>query len=471
MLLMAAAMRSRFNMCILEKKVRKTILTAVFALALLGSCRTAPAPAVPELVSRTSPVPAVSGLVSLDDAVAAAAAEVEATVEDGSEVVVYKITARPDEIGDFFAEELNDRFSRGKKLVLLARETALNYVDGEHEFQMSSFVSDEDAVGIGHYLGAKVVITGTFDRYAEFSQLRIRAVDVRTSALLASYTARISNDDPVLANITAPFGASPLPQVAENALDYLNRGKDLYTEGKYDKAIQEFDRALAIDSGLFEGYFYRGVAYRNKGDNDRAIADHTAAIRINPNYADAYNNRGVAYRKKGDNDQAIADYNVAIRINPNLADAYSNRGDAYYNKGDYDRAVVDYTEAVRINPNYVKAYYSRGLSYANKREYDRAIADYTEAIRINPNLAHVYGNRGIAYANKGELDRAIADWNTTIRINPNLAEAYFNRGIAYRNKGDYGRAIADWEAVLRIDPNNIVARQNIEKARQMQQGQ
>ena len=66
---------------------------------------------------------------------------------------------------------------------------ALASVDKEYQFQMSGMVSDASAVGIGHYLRAKVVLTGSFSRYAGFSQLRLRAIDVRSSQVLTLYTA------------------------------------------------------------------------------------------------------------------------------------------------------------------------------------------------------------------------------------------------------------------------------------------
>ena len=76
-------------------------------------------------------------------------------------------------------------------------------------------------------------------------------------------------------------------------------------------------------------YFNRGLAYGKKGEVDRAIADFDKAIALNPDYAAAYYNRGTAYGMKGDYDRAIADFGRAIKLNPKDADAYNNRGLAY----------------------------------------------------------------------------------------------------------------------------------------------
>ncbi|MCL1911756.1 MAG: tetratricopeptide repeat protein [Leptospirales bacterium] len=375
-------------------------------------------------------------LLSLDKAIGSAVAAVEAKVAGGTEIAVYKIVASHDKIGDYMGENLNDRFALSGKLKPLARGEALRAVLKEQELQMLGIVTDKSAAEVGSLLSAKVVITGTFDRYAGFSQLRIRAVDAQTSAMLTAYEVRISNSDSVLAGIVAPFGSAPEKYVSEEALACLNRGKDFYAAGSFDNAIREFGRAIALAPDFAEAYFYRGVAYDDKKDYDRAISDYNNAIRLDPDYAYAYYNRGIAYRKKGDYDRAIADYTQAIRLDPNYAYAYNNRGNAYSDKKDYDRAIADYTQAIKIDPNLAVAYNNRGIAYRKKGDYDRAIADYTQAIKIDPNYADAYNNRGIAYYGKRNYDRAISDYESALRINPNVPNAKNNLEMAKRAKAE-----------------------------------
>jgi len=450
-------------------------LIIIFAVMLLSGC--AGIPSALSIDSLISPVttffgnifggsPAIEGLISLDEAFDAVAAELEASITTGYEVAVYKIAASREGIGNFLADNLSDRLAARKKLIPLAREEALRYAETEHQFQMSGLVSDDSAVGIGHYLGAKVVITGDFLITADFSQLRVRAVDVGNSAILgASPIVLINNNDPILKNLMASFGIIPTSRVNENALAHLNRGKDLYMEDKLDAAIVEFGKALAIDKKLFEAYSYRGSSFYEKDDYDKAIADFTQAIRLNPNFADIYSDRGDAYYDKGDYDRAIADYTQALKLNNNSAAFYNNRGNAYNKKGDYNRAIEDYNQVLRLKPDGAFAYDNRGHAYFNKGDYDKAIADFTQAIRLDPNDANFYYNRGTVYNEKDDYDKAIADFTQAIRLDPDYIEAYINRGVSYFNKGDPDRAIADFEAALKIDPNDADARYDLDFAR------
>jgi len=56
-----------------------------------------------------------------------------------------------------------------------------------------------------------------------------------------------------------------------------------------------------------EAYYNRGTAYAELGEYDRAIEDYNKAIELNPDLAEAYNNRGIAYAKLGEHDRARED--------------------------------------------------------------------------------------------------------------------------------------------------------------------
>ena len=413
----------------------------------------------------------ISGIIGLDAALDGAVKEIEAKLPKGTPIVVTAITAPSKDTMEFLGDELSGRF---KNLKTLAREAALREVEKEQDFQLSGMVSDDSAVGIGHFIGAQFVISGDMKQFADFTQLRLRIVDVRTAETF-TYSARINNKDRLLTNIippavTAASGSKPV-KVSENVLDHLNRGYDFIVQKKFDEALQEFNQAIAINSNMAEAYKSRGWIYFLIGekngridDIDRSIADYTSAIRINPNYAEAYFMRGYIYeRLKKDFDRAIADYTSALRINPNYVDVYRFRADAYERNGDYDRAIADYTNTIRINPKYVIAYSSRAAAYHRKRDYDRAIADYTSIIRIDSNDKYAYSGRGYAYEMKNDYDNVIADFTSAIRIDPNDADYYNTRGEAYENKGDIDRAIADYENALRL--GNSWLKDKIERLR------
>jgi len=224
-------------------------------------------------------------------------------------------------------------------------------------------------------------------------------------------------------------------------LEYLQKYHNISAKTVYND-LHGFIRIQDIHHKAYEA-FYRGFSAADKGDFDKAIQNYDKAIELKPDYAEAYNNRGVAYGEKDDFDKAIQNYDKAIELKPDYAKAYNNRGVAYVEKRDFDKAIQNYDKAIELKPDYAEAYYNRGNVYSRKDDFDKAIQNYDKAIELNPRLAEAYYSRGIAYVEKRDFDKAIQDLTTTIELNPRLAGAYYGRGIAWMHLSQWENAKAD----------------------------
>jgi tetratricopeptide (TPR) repeat protein len=191
-------------------------------------------------------------------------------------------------------------------------------------------------------------------------------------------------------------------------------------------------------------YYNRGVAYERMGQYDKAIEDYNRAITLNPNYVEAYCNRGGTYEKMDQYDKAIEDYNRAITLNPNYIETYYNRGVTYEKMDQYDKAIEDYNRAITLNPNYIEAYYNRGVAYEKMGQYNKAIENYSIVINLNPNDFEAYNNRGVTYSKSGRYEEALIDLTEAIGLSPNSSELYFNRGNIYMSLGRFEEALKDF---------------------------
>ncbi len=123
--------------------------------------------------------------------------------------------------------------------------------------------------------------------------------------------------------------APPGCQSAETAHDYVMLGYASQSSGEHDKAIAEFNQALAIDPNNPNAYIGRGVARFSKREYEKAVADYTKAVAIDRNCVLAYECRGRALRYTGEYAKAIADSTKAAAIDPHCALAYENLGSIY----------------------------------------------------------------------------------------------------------------------------------------------
>lgn len=240
-------------------------------------------------------------------------------------------------------------------------------------------------------------------------------------------------------------------QMEVEASKYNDSGKEATLEGDYDKAVDNYTRAVMLNPNFTDAYFYRGSVFLKQGGYDRAIEDFSKAISLNPDLAEAYMNRGIARMSKGDIDNAIVDYNQALKLNSTSGEVYLNRGAAFLKKGDSDRALSDDTEAIRLVPDSAEAYFGRGNVYDAKGQTDSAIADYNEAIKLKPDYAEAHYARGDAYIKKGDrqsIDNAIADYSAALKGMPQEAKVHYHLGIAYIKKRDKNNAAAYLKSAL-----------------------
>ena len=95
---------------------------------------------------------------------------------------------------------------------------------------------------------------------------------------------------------------------------YFNRGNALAEIGHPDRALDDYDRAIALSPSYREAYNNRGSTYDRMGRFDRAIADYTKAIALSQNDPQIFVNRGLTYLKLGQAQLAIADFNRACEL-------------------------------------------------------------------------------------------------------------------------------------------------------------
>jgi tetratricopeptide (TPR) repeat protein len=139
---------------------------------------------------------------------------------------------------------------------------------------------------------------------------------------------------------------------------------------------------IALNNRAWVAYNNRGIAYAKRGLGDRALQDYDKAIALEPDRAQSWNNRGNACREMGDFSQAIHDYTKAIELEPDSAGAYYNRANAYNTRGDYREAISDHTKAIELRPDFMDAYNNRAIAHFYLKEYEKAWADVRVVKRL-----------------------------------------------------------------------------------------
>lgn len=175
---------------------------------------------------------------------------------------------------------------------------------------------------------------------------------------------------------------------------YVTLGNLHNQTGKYNLAMQEFQRALNLDPRDSQAVLGLARSYEKAG----RIADAEAAFKksadLRPDSWDGYEELGLFYNRQGKYPQAIAAYKRALEITPDNAQVYLNLGGAYLESGD-PKLLADAEAALKkslaMNPEYA-AYANLGSLYAQEKKWAEA-ADMTEkALALNSNDYLVWDN-------------------------------------------------------------------------------
>ncbi len=171
--------------------------------------------------------------------------------------------------------------------------------------------------------------------------------------------------------------------------DDFEEGLRLFEEGKYEEAIQSFQRASEKEP--FEpSYVYNlGVTYYKMEKHDEAIVAYMKMLEIQPDSYSAYKKLGEIYGLKKEFKEAIPYYIKAAELSPEDPDALYDLGACLINTKNYPHALETLSKTVELKPDYALAYYQLGMIHVNQNHKDEAIKNLEKYLELAPEDSNV----------------------------------------------------------------------------------
>ena len=131
----------------------------------------------------------------------------------------------------------------------------------------------------------------------------------------------------------------------------LAAGKLSLAPGSYDRALQEFHRAIQLDPASAQAWSGLGLAYESMEDRDNdAVAAYLRAIELQPGYFDPVIDLGEFYRLRGNYQEAARYWRRVTELAPQLLAGHVNLGALYGDIGRYEDAERELKFALEIDP-------------------------------------------------------------------------------------------------------------------------
>ena len=229
-----------------------------------------------------------------------------------------------------------------------------------------------------------------------------------------------------------------------NKSAYRGKGIALYRAHRYPEAVEQFNKALAIDELTnlnLDILYYKAEAQEKAGLFEAAAITCTDILKVKGDEAGVYNKRADIYRLQGEYEKSLKDYNKAIELAPNTYEFYFgkyfllmedkdtdgatavlnkaasikgttqkdkfNMAKVNYYLGDYEVAIAEFDEALK--EGFTSAYFFLGNIYEKKEEYENAINNYTMYIEEEPVIesAAVYNQLSVCLMKQEKYKEAL----------------------------------------------------------------
>jgi tetratricopeptide (TPR) repeat protein len=217
---------------------------------------------------------------------------------------------------------------------------------------------------------------------AELEPLSAMAsADVRIATLLGDCYAQTGRDDKAIAVLKPAQAAHP----EDLGITWL-LGSALIRIGQRREGLALVDR-VAKQGNSAEAYLLAGRTALKLNEFERARDDSDAAMRIDSRLPGLMTLRGMILPYLGDNAGAIATLRMALAANPDDFDAQLNLGAVLHTERQLPEARRHMERALQLQPDSVMARYELARLDRSEGNIQASVADFEKVVKADPNWA------------------------------------------------------------------------------------
>jgi tetratricopeptide (TPR) repeat protein len=243
-------------------------------------------------------------------------------------------------------------------------------------------------------------------------------------------------------------------------LAWLNLGLSAEGHGRYDEALSDLERSLALKPDNFEAMAQIGQEYYRRGKKEEAVSFLRRALEVNPRAPTAVDLLAAILAKEGHVEQAARLCTGLLEVRPGLPAVQNNCAVYLHALGRKEEALALWRPLAILDPARPLSSHNRtaigNLAEALRDEgrFDEALIYYKRAAEVGYRPADSLLNCGVIHFNKGELAPAVAELTEAIALDPTNAEAFYVRGLAKAKARQPEESCADMAkaAAMGFDP-------------------
>ncbi|MFQ5706179.1 MAG: tetratricopeptide repeat protein [bacterium] len=261
--------------------------------------------------------------------------------------------------------------------------------------------------------------------------------------------------------------------IAVNSTDpdyYFNLGIAFFEQKNYQESIENLKKAISLCPIYHKAHLVLGTIYLKTRKYKESEQHLKESISFKPNNALTYLNLGAVYSILRRYEDGIRMFTKVIELSPREARAYFGLGKVYLLQGQTQKAQECFNSVIEcdgkgnlsnlakrtlasistnrdnlssegIDPKNVEQYYQEGYKAFLFSDYDRAIEQYNNYLKVKPQDDFVWSSLGEACLRAGKVEQAVAAFKTAIKQNPGKGLYYKEIALALDFQGKSKEAV------------------------------
>jgi tetratricopeptide (TPR) repeat protein len=220
----------------------------------------------------------------------------------------------------------------------------------------------------------------------------------------------------------------------QKALQHNERGLELFSKGKIDGAIKEYQQAIKSDPKLAAAHNNLGSAHFAAGRFEEAAVAFRSACDLDANYGQAFFNLALTQIKLGNEKEASETLHAALR-------AYNSAGEAHFLAGRLKEAEEEFKGMLQIDAEYAPALMRLALVYNAAGRYGEATQNVRRVADREPTNAAAQEILAEALYGEQKYEEAAAAAERAIKLSPKSPDAHYLAGRARASLGHRDAAL------------------------------
>jgi len=187
-------------------------------------------------------------------------------------------------------------------------------------------------------------------------------------------------------------------------------------------------------------FLKEGYRYLREGKYEKALEQFNIAIGFNPEDALSYCGKGLALYFLRKDEESVKEASRAKEISPENPYVVENLGYIFYNVGALNKAIEEHKKALRLNPRSYITHYNLGTLYIMSEDMVKGIYHLRKSIGLNPQFPYSHNNLGYALWYLEKYDKAQVHLEKAVSLKPDYVDACYNLGVIFYQTGDFNRA-------------------------------